>query len=452
MRGNGKLEFSPEAELAAFQREVQSQKQQFQIFPPRRTRKWTYTGTIGNAGALSYLHLLDHEPPKVQSPDETPRHRSLSPMRQNRIGQMMVKEEPYLIAPPGFTAPISSPKAGKLSTKREVEKPRRSPSFDWTYTGPVANSTAPLLDLDPPASPKAPFPDPRPNPFHPTSPARTRSRSPNPFPMQKVQTRVETSRPQNRMGRISIQAPFPDPEPNPFYPTSPARTRSRSPNPFPMQKVQTRAETSRTQNRMGQISAQFSSPKPNSFHPSSPSQTRTRSRSPNPFLTTSHLPNNNIPRKPRSGPKQNPAAENKKPGGPYPKPGPNPKPVDELFCQLCQASCSSARTMSQHLNGRAHKAKLKWVQMKKSSAVGRNFRKPPTCEVCGIWCSDGYALNMHLRGKKHEAKVKELEGKNRNFVDKRPIKCELCGIDCMNADNFAMHLKGRAHARRMGRA
>ncbi|CAA0836049.1 Unknown protein [Striga hermonthica] len=403
-------------------REVPSQKQQFQIFPPRRTRKWTYTGTIENAGALSYLHLLDQEPPK--SP-ETPRHRSLSPMRPNRIGQITVKEEPYLSAPPGFTSPISSPKAGSLTTKREVEKPRKRPSFDWTYTGPVANSTAPLLDLDPPTSPK---------------------------------TRAETSRPQNRMGQIST--PFPYPEPNPFNTTNPARTRSRSPNPFPMQKVQTRAETCRPQNRMGQISAPSS--KPNPFHPTSPAQTRARSRSPNPFLTTSHQ-QNNIPRKPRSGPKQNPVAENKKPGGPYPmsghkkpggpypKSGPNPKPVDELFCQLCQASCSSARTMSQHLNGRAHKAKLKWVQMK-SSAGGRNIRKPPTCEVCGIWCSDGYALNMHLRGKKHEAKVKvkELEG-NGNLVDKRPIKCQLCGVDCMNADNFAMHLKGRAHASRMGR-
>ncbi|KAK6153441.1 hypothetical protein DH2020_013080 [Rehmannia glutinosa] len=125
------------------------------------------------------------------------------------------------------------------------------------------------------------------------------------------------------------------------------------------------------------------------------------------------------------------------------------KSVDNLLCELCQVSCSSALTMRQHLSGRPHKAKMEFMKLKRN-CIGERKGKP-RCDICQIWCSDRDGLEMHLKGQKHKAKMQELELCKKNgggIVAKKPILCELCRVHSMNEDLFKMHLKGRQHAAR----
>ncbi|KAL8056970.1 hypothetical protein ABFX02_04G153400 [Erythranthe guttata] len=129
------------------------------------------------------------------------------------------------------------------------------------------------------------------------------------------------------------------------------------------------------------------------------------------------------------------------------------KPVNKsprnLFCELCQVSCSSGTTMQDHLRGRPHKAKLVWMQLKTRNCTV----KQPKCNVCQIFCSDRDTMEMHLKGRKHKAKLHELEECRRNgtggvVAKKKPVFCELCHVSCMNEDCFEMHLRGKQHATR----
>ncbi|KAL3655287.1 hypothetical protein CASFOL_001073 [Castilleja foliolosa] len=154
-------------------------------------------------------------------------------------------------------------------------------------------------------------------------------------------------------------------------------------------------------------------------------------QSPNPFAS--------VPTKPRSGRKRK-GEENEQSRAPK-------KHVDSLVCELCQATCSSAVTMQQHLKGRAHKAKLEWYKLNRDR--GGPGTNKPMCNVCKIWCSDRNSLEMHFKGQRHKSKVQEMEACKRNGgaeIDKKPILCEMCGVHCMNEDLFKMHLKGKQHA------
>ncbi|KAI3463927.1 hypothetical protein Pfo_020590 [Paulownia fortunei] len=165
-------------------------------------------------------------------------------------------------------------------------------------------------------------------------------------------------------------------------------------------------------------------------------------------------PRPSVPTKPRSGLKRK--ATDSEQRLPCRNPSPSTsssnmtkKSVENLLCELCQVSCSSALTMQQHLNGRPHKAKLEWMQLKSRFTGDRKGK--PRCDVCQIWCTDGDGLDMHLKGKKHKAKLQELELVKKNgggIIAKKPILCELCLVHSMNEELFKMHLKGRPHAAR----
>lgn len=185
-----------------------------------------------------------------------------------------------------------------------------------------------------------------------------------------------------------------------------------------------------------------------------PSRCRNTIEYPNQVQKPILFPKPNIPTRPRSGLKRKARGDEQF----LPRRNPSPstsndnmikKSVDNLLCELCQVSCSSALTMQQHVNGRPHKAKLEWMKLKRNSTENRKGK--PRCDVCQIWCSDRNALDMHFKGQKHKAKLQELELCKQNGgerISKKPILCELCLVSCMNEDLFKMHLKGRAHVTR----
>ncbi|KAL3812523.1 hypothetical protein ACJIZ3_013791 [Penstemon smallii] len=124
--------------------------------------------------------------------------------------------------------------------------------------------------------------------------------------------------------------------------------------------------------------------------------------------------------------------------------------VDDFFCQACQISCSGALTFKQHLIGRRHKAKLKWMREQRNNGGGS--KENTICVVCKICCPDNVALEMHLKGQRHKAKLQEMEigeetGTGVNA--KKILRCEVCLVYCMNEDNFKMHLMGKPHASRL---
>ncbi|KAL6541906.1 hypothetical protein OROGR_011392 [Orobanche gracilis] len=65
-------------------------------------KSWTYTGSVKNASALGYLALAR----EVQSSAESPRPlSSSSPMPQNQLGQILIKDEPYSSEPSKPSSP-----------------------------------------------------------------------------------------------------------------------------------------------------------------------------------------------------------------------------------------------------------------------------------------------------------------------------------------------------------
>ena len=69
-------------------------------------------------------------------------------------------------------------------------------------------------------------------------------------------------------------------------------------------------------------------------------------------------------------------------------------------CSLCQITCYSPATFSDHLNGKAHKKKLET-----SDVPNGNFH----CQICNIGATDQGGFDLHLAGKKHYKKaVQEL--------------------------------------------
>ncbi|KAL3825253.1 hypothetical protein ACJIZ3_021282 [Penstemon smallii] len=124
--------------------------------------------------------------------------------------------------------------------------------------------------------------------------------------------------------------------------------------------------------------------------------------------------------------------------------------VDDFFCKSCQISCSGARTFKQHLVGRRHKAKLRWMREQRNDSGGSKVNT--RCVVCKICCTDKIALEMHLKGKKHKAKLQELElGKSNGtgMNAKKILRCEVCMVHCVNEDSLKMHLMGKPHASRL---
>ena len=85
-------------------------------------------------------------------------------------------------------------------------------------------------------------------------------------------------------------------------------------------------------------------------------------------------------------------------------------------CSLCQITCYSPATFSDHMNGKAHKKKLET-----SDVPNGNFH----CEICNIGATDQGGFDLHLAGKKHYKKavqelaqqrlrsLKEMEPENR---------------------------------------
>ncbi|CAI9757568.1 unnamed protein product [Fraxinus pennsylvanica] len=120
--------------------------------------------------------------------------------------------------------------------------------------------------------------------------------------------------------------------------------------------------------------------------------------------------------------------------------------VRNLSCDLCQVSCSSALTLQQHVKGRTHQAKLKWMQLNRNGKE-QSQHGQPRCDVCKIFCTDKTALYLHLTGKKHKAKLHELELRQKNGGENgtKMLWCELCHVPCMNEDCFKSHLKGKKH-------
>ena len=69
-------------------------------------------------------------------------------------------------------------------------------------------------------------------------------------------------------------------------------------------------------------------------------------------------------------------------------------------CSLCQITCYSPATFSDHMNGKAHKKKVET-----SDVPNGNFH----CEICNIGATDQGGFDLHLAGKKHYKKaVQEL--------------------------------------------
>ncbi|KAG6390014.1 hypothetical protein SASPL_151492 [Salvia splendens] len=167
---------------------------------------------------------------------------------------------------------------------------------------------------------------------------------------------------------------------------------------------------------------------------------------PNPFQELKLLPKTIVPTGPRSFLKRK-ATTPEKPATPPLPPSKMRKSADNLVCDLCVASCSSALVMQQHLRGRKHKAKISFNKRKRESNT--TTASKPRCDLCEIWCCDVGALQMHFKGQKHMAKVQELQlckERGGQKSSKAPIICEVCGVSCMNQDSFEQHLKGRQHA------
>ena len=82
-------------------------------------------------------------------------------------------------------------------------------------------------------------------------------------------------------------------------------------------------------------------------------------------------------------------------------------------CSLCQITCYSPATFSDHMNGKAHKKKLET-----SDVPNGNFH----CEICNIGATDQGGFDLHLAGKKHYKKaVQELaQQRLRSLKEKEP--------------------------------
>ncbi|XP_057791931.1 uncharacterized protein LOC131008854 isoform X1 [Salvia miltiorrhiza] len=126
------------------------------------------------------------------------------------------------------------------------------------------------------------------------------------------------------------------------------------------------------------------------------------------------------------------------------------KPGNNLLCHLCNVSCSSALTLKQHLVGRPHKAKIKYMKMKRGTTSSNTWGRQggePRCDICEIWCPDVGSLQMHFKGQKHKAKVQESsKERGGQKSSKAPIICDVCRVPCMDQELFQQHLKGKQHA------
>ena len=65
-------------------------------------------------------------------------------------------------------------------------------------------------------------------------------------------------------------------------------------------------------------------------------------------------------------------------------------------CSLCQITCYSPATFSDHMNGKAHKKMLEMKQTPKG-----NF----CCDMCNLQATDQRGLDLHLVGKNHYKKA-----------------------------------------------
>ncbi|KAL3537226.1 hypothetical protein ACH5RR_000592 [Cinchona calisaya] len=121
--------------------------------------------------------------------------------------------------------------------------------------------------------------------------------------------------------------------------------------------------------------------------------------------------------------------------------------VPNIFCKICEVSCTGSVSYRNHVRGHKHKAKLRFMQLSGNVVVTQNTGQQPKCNVCKIFCSDQNNLDLHLKGQKHKAKLLEIElGQNQNTPQQ--FWCELCQVPCTNEETFRMHLKGKNHAAR----
>ncbi|OMO68674.1 Zinc finger, U1-type [Corchorus capsularis] len=95
---------------------------------------------------------------------------------------------------------------------------------------------------------------------------------------------------------------------------------------------------------------------------------------------------------------------------------------DMFFCEVCQVSCSSAKTYKQHVKGQKHRTNLHFPFKGNDEAATTAVNSRKKCELCGVWCMNESSFNQHLEGQKHKERLQNLEltGNNaRSMVKKQ---------------------------------
>ncbi|KAH1126728.1 hypothetical protein AAZX31_06G188700 [Glycine max] len=114
--------------------------------------------------------------------------------------------------------------------------------------------------------------------------------------------------------------------------------------------------------------------------------------------------------------------------------------LDDIYCKICQISCSSPSNLKQHLRGRKHEQMLQ---------KGGSNSQMQWCEVCCIPCMNEDLLKMHFQGQKHKAKLQMLEiSKQGVEAPNKPKWCALCKLWCSDEFAFRLHLGGKKHVKK----
>ncbi|MED6122411.1 hypothetical protein PIB30_039526 [Stylosanthes scabra] len=113
---------------------------------------------------------------------------------------------------------------------------------------------------------------------------------------------------------------------------------------------------------------------------------------------------------------------------------------NNVYCKICQLSCSSPFNLKQHLIGHKHRQKLLELE---SGGTSEKW-----CDMCKVSCMNEELLKLHFQGKKHKAQLQKLEVDQQGgeqLQNKQQKWCELCKIWCIDEFSFKQHLQGRKH-------
>jgi len=155
-----------------------------------------------------------------------------------------------------------------------------------------------------------------------------------------------------------------------------------------------------------------------------------------------------------------------------------PANLTQYKCDICNATCEGAQSLSAHMKGKSHLKTVKNLEMKKTASRDINY----WCEICSCQSSNVDAFKNHIDGKQHKQKIHFLKKNNKpvpnvvcpdvpvksaektveskpisavgeNFVKMDPSKkatneyywCSLCSCGFSAQVTATSHCKGRKH-------